>query len=591
MITASVVRLLSLHLAAAALLTLPVYAATHQGPTSSPNATRASASPGDSIRAQERLFYAMRHSRKPGEVAVLLKEALETIPGDDWLASIRFSYRFPSEPPRTPQSSRNSCTGSAWWCDMMFMNALHTSRAYQQSEAILARALDTMPDHVRCAWMDVGPLISTGAVRNQYYRASCGDRAALEEKLWWLSDPLYSVPGNERRTEHYSRVVAMRLSSERRTAGAPGWGFALKSLRRAVHLMNVTDAEPREVDDTADARQPGKRVESIHDRAFRGLVYSNPIAFSRMDTLLWERMEHTLRYTTNFRPPLCGTGGRQSFVPNDAALQDPFFVVEQNWDYNRWNCRERMIYGGGNLVPLDHQHAALRRGDSLRLVVVTDLSGDFRFTGTLTSAALAWSPKPSVVHIGQRLSAPRHYAFSPIVPRDSMIVSLEVAVASRWYGRARFGFVPRDRSDGRIDVSDIIFFRPDGAAHDSLTRIEALLPNALGTTRLLVTAPVGLFWEVYGLDAGEVPSIALTVWPDPDRGVVKRPTLPAPPRDTRRETRFSYAGASASGAPIEGMRQVLSIATLRAGHYIMELRVEAGGASAVSTKRFEVVGR
>jgi hypothetical protein len=63
----------------------------------------------------------------------------------------------------------------------------------------------------------------------------------------------------------------------------------------------------------------------------------------------------------------------------------------------------------------------------------------------------------------------------------------------------------------------------------------------------------------------------------------------APLRDRRNETQFRYTGAPASGAPIEGMRQTVSLAALRAGYYMMELRVEAGGDAAAVTKRFEIV--
>jgi hypothetical protein len=48
------------------------------------------------------------------------------------------------------------------------------------------------------------------------YRAvgGCGERQSFEERFWWLSDPFWSVPGNERFDEHLARNVQARLRDE-----------------------------------------------------------------------------------------------------------------------------------------------------------------------------------------------------------------------------------------------------------------------------------------------------------------------------------------------------------------------------------------
>jgi hypothetical protein len=71
---------------------------------------------------------------------------------------------------------------------------------------------EVMPAEVRCAWQDVGDLLAPSD-RSAYDKTSCAARAEMHATLWWLSDPLFRVQGNERWVVHQSRHVDVALRS------------------------------------------------------------------------------------------------------------------------------------------------------------------------------------------------------------------------------------------------------------------------------------------------------------------------------------------------------------------------------------------
>ena len=65
----------------------------------------------------------------------------------------------------------------------------------------------------------------------------------MERRLWLLSDPLYLVEGNDRKTEQYARqvLVRMRRRSSRELAQPPD-GFVL--LLRSAAIAFRRDSDP-----------------------------------------------------------------------------------------------------------------------------------------------------------------------------------------------------------------------------------------------------------------------------------------------------------------------------------------------------------
>src|SRR2546425_3659332 len=80
-----------------------------------------------------------------------------------------------------------------------------------------------MPRDERCRWTDVSLLLD-GELARRYRRLPCDQRGAFEERLWWLAQPLYSLPGNDRRTEHLARATMARIEQDARSPFDMFWG-------------------------------------------------------------------------------------------------------------------------------------------------------------------------------------------------------------------------------------------------------------------------------------------------------------------------------------------------------------------------------
>ena len=70
-----------------------------------------------------------------------------------------------------------------------------------------------MPPAQRCTWTDLGVLLDRRGARGVSAKIACDRRDPINAKIWWLADPLYSEPANERRVEHYARQVMISIRS------------------------------------------------------------------------------------------------------------------------------------------------------------------------------------------------------------------------------------------------------------------------------------------------------------------------------------------------------------------------------------------
>src|SRR5207237_8602856 len=84
------------------------------------------------------------------------------------------------------------------------------------------------------------------------------------------------------------------------------------------------------------------------------------------------------------------------------------------------------------------------------------------------------------------------------------------AQARRHVGVARYGGRPPGELGAGLSLSDILLFDPP----DSLpTQLAAGLPCGGGSTVVDSRSRLGLFWEIAGLDSGEVVTTEVTVLP------------------------------------------------------------------------------
>ncbi|MBI4520421.1 MAG: hypothetical protein HY701_06265, partial [Gemmatimonadetes bacterium] len=158
-----------------------------------------------------------------------LESARRVLPGDWWISGQLVHYLIEAGQSKEAEAVAHACEADSWWCFALQGYALHESKEYEQADSAFAAALRLAPAEERHDWTDVSVLLERGA-SGRYRRLSEAERGRFEERFWWLADPLYLMSGNERRTEHFSRLVMDRIQDDARSPFGVPWGWDLREI-------------------------------------------------------------------------------------------------------------------------------------------------------------------------------------------------------------------------------------------------------------------------------------------------------------------------------------------------------------------------
>lgn len=443
-----------------------------------PNVPSSASGPGDIIIGRYR--YAAGEAddltpppAEPDAIAKARRELLRTLhlaaramPADAWIRSRLVWYAIEAGDTAAAVDAARRCIdgGVAWWCDALLGLALHTSHDFAAAEEAFDRALAAMPDSTRCRWTDVAMLLEGNAER-LVRRTPCERRAALDERLWWLADPLHSVEGNELRSEHLARHTFTVLHDRWRPSHPLGWG---NDMREIV------------------------------------LRYAWPIAWSR------DRTGERSPTQPGFSLALTGHEPNPAyfFFPDGAALESPYDVSDESWDLKRERATTHYAHPfAGPMRPLRHQIATFLRGDSLLIVGAWDAREDTLFSEPARTALVVSADDGRIRYIERGMGAGQRGALQLTVPRAAYVASLELLDrGSRAAARAREGVGALTLSGG-VALSDILLLEPGERPTTFDEALRRLLPDArLGTDRR-----VTLYWEIYGLSATTTPRVSVSV--------------------------------------------------------------------------------
>jgi hypothetical protein len=180
----------------------------------------------------------------PPELVAAREELLDTLaralagaPGHEWILGQRVVYLGEAGRWNEALAEAQRCGGGSetWWCRALAGVALHRLGRYPDAEAAFRRALVRMPPEERRRWTRMELLLdgdASGGFDDALARAA-GDpagRAALVERWWRLADPLLLVPGNDRLTEHWTRLTVARTREQAGNPYATSWGRDLEEL-------------------------------------------------------------------------------------------------------------------------------------------------------------------------------------------------------------------------------------------------------------------------------------------------------------------------------------------------------------------------
>lgn len=470
-----------------------------------------------------------------------LAEAAAVSPGDGWVAGQRVRYLVEAARVDDAVRAARECRAEGWWCRALEGYALHASGDAVAAAAAFAAALSEMPEAERREWDDLAPILADADAR-ALRRMEPAARDSLVRRMWWLSDVFWSVPGNDRKTEHYSRLVADRLQDRARTTEGLSWANDLREIL---------------------------------------LRYGQPTG--------WERIQgahHLLQsqggVVTHYAPEA------YEFLPRLRDVRDPALLEPGEWKLDEPVRRTSYTPAGVSaLVDLPHQLAVFRRGGRAEVVAAFELRHDSLPPAPEIEAGLVLARDERAEPVAARaaVAGARGVLRATAAP-ETVMVSIEAREkASRRAGRARYGLDLRLEEGERISLSDILLLADADARPATL---DEAAPVARGDTRLAPGERLGLFWEVYGLEAG-TDSVTVSV-------ALARKTVGGLRRAAERMGLARAAtpvrmrwNEEVTAGDVLGRSLAIAIPNLPNGDYLLEVSVRArGGASASALREIRV---
>ena len=466
-------------------------------------------------------------------------------PNDRWVSGQR--VRYMTEAGRLDEAVRaaQACTSHDWWCNALQGFAFHVAGRFEEADSAYEAALRLMSDGERCAWRDLKLLLDDNQLR-QYREQNCARRLPFEQRIWWLSRPMLSGHGNDARTEYYSRLMMAHFVEDAPSAYAMGFDFDERELT---------------------------------------LRYGWPIQWTRSPSG---------PLSVGAEPNLVGHERTPAhpFLPARGVLENPASSDSAGWRSKGIppvRARYAPVYAK-RLLPLAHQSALFRRGDSALVLVAWSVGNDEQLSAAVDSGELTAAmvltrgeEKDAVVVRSERPQRTGHVMARS--PWGSMLLSVEVGAARRQtLARARYGVRRSDAPESRIQVSDIVLFEPyDGMPVSA----EDVLPHMRTSERIPVGSRVGIFWEAYNTDpTGEGIEVNITVAPENSSGGWLSRGLRALRRIREAQpVSVGLRDVSARGSPVTARAVEVDLATLTPGRYLLELELTAGTGNVVRVER------
>jgi hypothetical protein len=478
-------------------------------------------------------------TRARNDLLAVLADASAKIPGDGWVIGQRVRYLIEAGDDSAAAAAARECRADKWWCDALFGLSAHASDRFVAAEQAFTRSLLEMPAAKRCEWTNLSPLLDDGAL-DAYKNLTCEQRQIANRRIWWLADPLFSTPGNERRTEHFARETWAEIDRGGTNGFGMRWAPDMKEMIVRFGWAEKWTQPPRSGFDE------GAQSYVAHER------------------------EPDFHFLTS--------------LPHTAALDD---FADSAWNVNDENAREgyspRYLDA---LVPLQPQVARFQRGDSTLVVAAFDVTGDtaWKDAGVRPALVIARSDTSRFM-IARFDSSARSSALWITAPSVEALASVELlSLDGKTAGRWRGAIKPLASDSSRKNISDMLLFD----ATDSLASgVDGAIASALGRTAIPRSTRLGVYWETYGPAASDTArAVSLTLTPIAPGAVTRfLRALGVGKKLTPVDVRWRDAGAGTEAQP---KAVALDLSQVTPGRY--ELRLTMGdGASASSASRVIVV--
>ncbi len=438
-------------------------------------------------------------------------------------------------PPAEAVALAEDCTLVRWWCELVLGMAQQRAGRYERAGRHFRTALPEADPALFCRLTGIGELLDDSD-RQDYRRLSCSDRTDFQRRFWWLTDPMISMPGNDRWTEHITRRFELILHERLLWAiGSDHPDSHEAAVVRRGHEDSWTDME----------------LERLG-----------------MDRLGTERMK---RWTSV-------GAARYRFTPVSrigdgvAALRYHIFADGNDEGYTPPSY--------GPVFELPAQFARFREGDRLFVAAAAELDQvPLPFARTVFVLSEGPDSIPLVLGQAERNKRP---VFDALLEPPTAVAGIESVARNKAVARARIGLVPLPSE--RFALSDPILVTPGGT--DLPASRDEAVASMLGRTTIRSGDEMAVYWEVYGVAENQPLTISLSIDGGPE-GWFTRVLSALGVRSDARGPVVSWT--ESASAPTHLMALSLDIGGLDDGTYHLRITVAgADGSEAVTARRFQV---
>jgi tetratricopeptide (TPR) repeat protein len=404
----------------------------------------------------------------------VLDSAQGRLPGDGWLLGQRVWYHSEAGRWNEALAVAQQCRAvDPWWCEALEGLALHGLQRYVEAEDAFQRSLLLMDPERAQEWRIPVREVDRDARRilDRLPDASNDSIDSALARLWMLSDPLYLVDGNDRKTEHYARWTVSTLKETARNPFHVRWGSDIEQLtvrfgweiawQRSINRGSLLAA-----DNVIGRKHPERR-----DYMPSGAAFAAP-GQAKHDELLPDKKRPRSLYAPAYAPQLLPMEGQLAVFPRG----------------------DRMVVVGTHFLPEDttvhaehvHEIPWLEPG----------LQEDMRDrAGLFLVSSNPAADGPTVR--AKRSAGPIEGVLTLEAPVGSYVVASEVwSPSRRRAGRYREGLERRRVPEDIAALSDLLMLSPTREAPELL---EAAIPLSLLRTEIQQGETFAIGWEVSGL--------------------------------------------------------------------------------------------
>lgn len=534
--------------------------------------------------------------RLPVEMArdTLIKNltiALMQHPEDEWIAGQLVRFTIDQRVPKNSVRAALRCKQLSSTCASLQGLAFEQAKNYVAAEAAFRRADSIEASQARnndalCVDEAVLMLLRSDD-RDVIRNVDCATQRTLVDRMWWLADPLWSIPGNERLVAHGSRLTS-------------------------VTLRSVTNRDERYVWDLFNGGSGLREVVIRYGwpsyTFWPGTKFQNQI--QRVLDLMPARKTQMPYSVKEYHK------NQSALIPRGSAIADPFHAENNSWDIwrdesaqeNKWWAPEYMTYAT-RIMPMAQGQDVMWRRDAAIVyqLAVDDPLSNRDTTSKALSRAQLWggtNPKSTrkladaLIDEGHTLRLKTTFSSEPRVMSAEILPRTPAEQAQR----NRYGVIPpptlQEMKSGEFALSDPVVMRMPNRDMALPTDESEVLRYMAGGLSFPATEPVALYWESYGFAPGDTVQIELRIRRDDKVNAARRVGallgVASALRDSvsikwtepdNRHRAITLPGSK----PVVGRSLAIDLTALAPGSYVVSIEMRKGATiSARGERRFEV---